>query len=176
MRQEDIIYDHLLGKPFVQGVNDCYSILRSVLKDNFDIRLSNYARPDDFWIQGMNLYEENFKKEKFISVTDISLIDIKIMDVMLVAIPDARLPSVVVTNHCAIYVGDGQVIHHPYQRFSTKSPYRGALKNFTVKILRHPDLPDIVEPSAKADIINYILPQKRSMILDAKSRHKNSLS
>ena len=167
MKYQNFRYDHLLGRPFVQGKTDCFSIWRDIYRETARIEMFNYARPNDCWLYGMNPYEENYKQEGFVALADIDLKDLEILDVFLIAIPDARNPTKVITNHCAVYVGQGMVIHHPYQRRSVKVPYRGALKNFTVKVLRHPDAPKIELPTKKVDMMDHILPQKRSMIQDA---------
>ena len=159
----EIKYAHLLGREFIHGQQDCYSLVRDFFKDNFKLEFTDYARPDDWWTLGEDLYMENFKKEGF-EIIDISLRDIRIADCFLVAIPDRRC-SITPTNHAAIYVGNNEVIHHPLGGQSKPSPYRGALRNFTTHIVRHHEVGELMKPKTEElDIKKYILPSKRRLL------------
>jgi len=159
-------YDHLLGQEFIHGVKDCYAILQKLFKHNLDINLSNYARPDGWWVkEGMDLYKDNYMHEGFGLVELDNLSGIRILDVFLIAIPDLSNLGHSVTNHCAIYVGNGNIIHHRYGKLSQKVPYRGMMKNFTTAIIRHKDVPDLQSREELAlDIMDYILPHKKEML------------
>ena len=163
-------YDHLLGHEFIHGEQDCYEILRKVYKDNLEIELTSYARPDDWWIQNMNLYTDNFVNEGFFLVDIKSVQDINLMDVLLVALPDSRSPTYTVPNHCLIYVGEGKVLHHRLGKLSQVIPYKGMYRNFTTHVLRHKDVPKIEEHRVqKLDLMDYILPHKRELLMGAQN-------
>jgi cell wall-associated NlpC family hydrolase len=165
----ELKYDHLIGLEFDHGTRDCYEMLRNIFKYNLDIDLSPYARPDDWWIQGMNLYQENFHKEGF-SVVDIlpDMSNLRILDVPLIALPDARSPAKTVTNHCAIYVGNGKIIHHRPGKTSQEIRYAGLYKNCTTCVVRHKDVPDLAPRDFKTlDVMDYVLPHKRELIMRA---------
>jgi len=168
-----IRYQHLLNRKFIHGQQDCYTLACDIYRDNLGLTLTNYARPDDWWLSGMDLYEENFRSEGFKTMDDIPLDKIQLLDAFLIAIPDQRDPKKTVTNHCAIYIGDGKVIHHPYQKLSTLAPYRGGLRHFTTRILRHKDMPEIKTVEKNLDILDYLLPHKRKMIEDANAAKKS---
>lgn len=162
-------YDHLLGRPFVLGKTDCYEILRRCFKDNLNIELRPYARPTDFWLEKeMNLYVNNFKNEGFEVVEETPNNDYKLFDVFLIALPDYRQPKETLTNHCAIYVGNGEVIHHRFGKLSRKVKYQGMLKNFTTHIIRHKDVPDFLKDDKpkKVDLMEHILPHKRQRLME----------
>lgn len=166
----EIKVDHLLGLEFIHGVQDCYTMLQNVFKDNLGIELSNYARPDNWWIQeGMDLYRENFKNEGFITVNfNDNLSDLQPFDVALIAIPDPRKPGVMVINHCAIYLGEGKVIHHRLGMRSERKNYSGALRNLTCMVIRHKDVPNFNNQEInKVDISDFILPHKRALMMGA---------
>lgn len=158
-----IKYEHLLGHEFVHGSRDCYDILCRLYKDNLGIELRNYARPNDWWIQeGMDLYKDNFEKEGFQIIEDFKLSEVRPFDVFLIALPDLRDRAVTRTNHCAIYVGDGKVLHHRLGKLSETTYYRGALKNFTTCVIRHKDVLDYTQDNIKElNLMDYILPHKR---------------
>lgn len=130
-----IKYNHLLGREWVHGEQDCYTLLQDMYRDNLGLELTNYARPTDWWTQGMDLYTENFAKEGFFKV---SLEDQEPhqLDVFMISIPDPRCFKNVV-NHCAVYVGDGLVVHHLGMRLSECTRYRGYLSRYTSYVIRH---------------------------------------
>lgn len=131
----DLKYKHLLGRIFDHGTVDCYSLQRDFWKDNFDLDLPDYARPDDWWDFGMDLYTENFAKHDFV-VMDIPVTDLQPGDVLLMAIRSS------VPNHSAVYIGEGKMIHHFIGRLSEEADYTGFYRNRTSAILRHKSLMD----------------------------------
>jgi len=158
-------FNYLEGLEFIHGTQDCYSLLRRVYKEFLDIELTDYARPDDWWLTNKSLYVENFKNEGFKLIEDFDVNDVKLFDVFLIALPDNRIrEGVVPPNHCAIYIGDGKIIHHRLGKNSQIKPYQGMLKNFTTHIIRHSEV-TIKQPKAqKVDLSKYILPEKRRLI------------
>lgn len=126
-------YEHLKGMQFKHGVQDCYTILRMFYQDNFGISLSDYAREDGWWDKGQNLYIDNFRREGF-HLIDSPRWELQPADVVLMAM---RSP---VANHCGIYTGNGNILHHFYGRLSNEELYKGMWYNSTVAMLRHKDV------------------------------------
>ena len=54
-----------VGREFVHGVVDCYSLVRDWYAREWGIELRDYDRRDQWWDHGENLYLENFQKEGF---------------------------------------------------------------------------------------------------------------
>ena len=162
----DIKYKHLLGREFVHGITDCYSLARDLFKDNNIVELTNYARPSDWWIKDYDLYVENFSKEGFVVMDDLNPRDFRPMDVFLIAIPDPRCRDKIRTNHCAIYLGDGKIIHHRLGQLSAVTQYRGPLRNWTTHVLRHKSLLKTNQNTKEENLnlMDYILPHKREML------------
>lgn len=157
-----IKYDHLLGLPFEHGTRDCYELVRDFYRDNFSIHLKDYARPDLWWDQGLNLYMDHFREEGFQEI-DCHPRGYQIGDGFLMAIHSP------VANHAAVYVGDGFLIHHFYRRLSEKCLYSGVWRNRTVAVLRHKDIkPEIVTPVA-ADLSQFLPPHKRQFLEDIRT-------
>lgn len=148
-------YEHLVGVPFDHGVHDCYSLARSFFFDNFEIQLTNYARPDDWELQGMDLYNENFAREGF-EVVDISIKELRPADVLLMALRSQ------VANHCAIYVGNGNIVHHMFGKFSCVERFRH--HNSTTHMLRHKKVRLSQEPVEQVDAMTLISSSKRKML------------
>lgn len=126
-------YEHLEGLEFKHGKRDCYELVRDFYRENFRLNLRNYARPDNWWDHGMNLYMDNYRKEGF-RLVDCAPHDIRVGDVILMAI-HSQVP-----NHAAIYVGNGKILHHAIGRRSECELYKGLWFNTTVAVIRHPEV------------------------------------
>ena len=161
----EIKYAHLLGRKFDHGVTDCYSLVRDFYKDNFEVDLTDYARPDDWWISGQDLYVDNFEKEGFYTI-NCNPRDYRVGDCFLISIPDPRAPKgVTPSNHVAIYVGDNMVIHHLLGRESRRVPYKGMLRNFTTHVVRHKHVGELMRPKqTDIDIMDVLPSNKRRLI------------
>ena len=90
--------------------------------------LPDFERHDEWWLQGKNLYEENFEKCGFKPILrdELRTGDLIFMKVM--------SP---VSNHAAIYLGDGMMLHHIQSRLSTRDMYGGFWLENTTRYLRH---------------------------------------
>lgn len=138
----------LLGRPFVNGIWDCYASIRDVFRcDGFgiisevyhtkSIILPDYPRNYEWWgsqdANGKalpateNLYMDNFEAAGFRSI-DIS--ELRKGDVFLAQIGSD------VTNHGGIYCGDGEIYHHLRRRLSRREPAPQWIK-FVTEFLRY---------------------------------------
>src|SRR3546814_13788378 len=63
--------------------------------------------------------------------------DLRPGDVLCMAIGEGN------PNHMALYVGEGEILHHLTNRLSTREPYRDFWRTLTCYVLRHPDVPDL---------------------------------
>lgn len=96
------------GRTYVPMVTDCYSIM----KDFYDLcgkQMVDYKRDGDWWDEGKNLYLDNIGNEGFHQVAKE---DIQPGDTMLFCYASS------VPNHCGIYIGDNQFVHHMTNRVS----------------------------------------------------------
>jgi proteasome lid subunit RPN8/RPN11 len=119
----------LIGRPFVQGVLDCYTLFKDQYASQ-GIELPDVDREDDWWLKGQNLFLDLFPKHGFTRVFD----GVKKWDGILMQLKSP------VPNHCAIYLGDGMMIHHPPDSLSRLEPYverRGFYAMNTYAIIRH---------------------------------------
>ena len=117
----------LVGRQFVHGVVDCYSLIRDYYADELRIELPDFDRPNDWWHRGGNLYAENFEKAGFIRVKgEPQRHDVILMQVL------ANVP-----NHGAIYLGNGIILHHVHGRLSSREIYGGYWLTKTWALLRH---------------------------------------
>lgn len=159
-------YKHLLGIPYVDGVNDCYGLCRRYFRDNFDLELPNYARSADFFYEGIDLITPFLLEEGF-QVIDVPLSKLERGDGLLMVIP-SRANVERVINHVAVYVGNGMVLHHLYQKPSEEFAIDDKWKSRIVTVLRHPEVSyKNLEDSERKTIIQ-ILPDhvKRRLGID----------
>lgn len=105
----------LVGRPFIHGIFDCFSLVRDYYKAEHNIILADVPRDWDWWNNGQNLYEENLAAWGFRPL-DPSVEEIRPGDGFL-----CRLRSDVV-NHAGVYIGDGLFLHHAQGALSHRSP------------------------------------------------------
>ena len=117
-----------VGREFVFGIVDCYSLCRDWYKREFGLELNEYDRRDEFWLRGENLYLDNFAKEGFYPIP---IEELQYGDAILMQL-EAPLP-----NHAAIYLGDQLILHHVQKRLSSRDIYGGYYLKSTAKALRH---------------------------------------
>lgn len=154
-----ITYDNLIGRQYVEGRVDCYSIVRDFYKQNFDIDLPNYARPKDWWNLDMDLYMQRYHKNGFRTL-DVLPSEYQVGDVFLISY------MATVANHAGVLVENGKLLHHFTNRLSSVDPYRGIWKNNTVAIFRHKDVVIPVNQTI-GQITDYVAPSTRRKINDA---------
>jgi proteasome lid subunit RPN8/RPN11 len=119
------------NRPFVYGVMDCFTLLQDYYRETHQIELPDLSYAGKWWERGQNLFMDNLKRFGFVRST---ARDIKPSDLIVMQI-DAPVP-----NHCAIYIGDGLMLHHPPDRLSGYCPYvvdRGYFALCTVGFWRH---------------------------------------
>lgn len=116
----------LLGRPYVFGVFDCYSLIRDYFKTKLSINLPEFERVPDFWKHGRNDMIDNYEKAGFYQVFE----DPKPNDVILFMI------SSHVVNHCGVYLGNNRFIHHAQGRLSTEEIFGGFYQKNAFAVLR----------------------------------------
>lgn len=117
-----------VGREFVFGVVDCYSLVRDWYKRELGLELDDFPRRDRFWERGENLYLDSYKSQDF---RQVSFTELQYGDAILMQL-GAELP-----NHAAIYLGDQQILHHVQGRLSSRDVYGGYYVKSTAMVLRH---------------------------------------
>jgi proteasome lid subunit RPN8/RPN11 len=122
----------LQGRQFAHGILDCYTLFKDFLFREYGIRMNNYEREDDWWNKGHELYSiDRLNAEGLFQIKD----EPKRGDIILMNIRSK------VANHAAVYLGDGQMLHHLHGKLSRTEPYGGMWAERTVGIYRHKDIP-----------------------------------
>lgn len=122
----------LVRRVFSLGVLDCYALIRDYYQQELQITLPDFDRHDEFWKRGEELYRDNFAAAGFHAIEELAL---RKHDVILMQLGSN------VSNHGAIYLGDGRILHHPMHRLSGRDQFGGYWKSITTLYLRHKDLP-----------------------------------
>lgn len=125
----------LLGRSFrhgpsgTDGRGDCYALIKDWYAQERGIELPEFPRDNDWWRSGGNLYEEGFALAGFRAVQ----VDSEPLagDVALITVPRSD-----VVNHAAVYIGDGLILHHLYNRLSVREP-AGRWAEHVVRWVRH---------------------------------------
>lgn len=123
---EDLPYE---GRPYVEGVYDCYGLACDYYKRELGVELSDsYDRVPNFWKKNLKLFETNFENEGFVQVCG----EPRVGDAFLIKMDAGD------ANHCAIYVGNDRILHHCLDRLSRTDLYGGSTwQKHTILHLRH---------------------------------------
>lgn len=120
----------LVGREFVHGVLDCYALVRDYYAQELCIVLPEFERHDNWWNKGQDLYMDHFAEAGCVPIKG----DIKVGDIIIMQV---RAPK---ANHAGVYIGDGLMLHHMYNRLSTREVYGGYYQEITRLIVRHKDM------------------------------------
>lgn len=120
----------LVGRPFHHGVLDCYALCRDWYKREWELELPDFERRDQWWNDGhSDLYTQHFAECGFVPVAAPE----QPGDAILMQVQSRNG----VPNHAAIYLGNGQILHHLYGRLSSRDVYGGMWRDYTRLTLRH---------------------------------------
>lgn len=122
-----------VGRLYAFGVFDCWTLCRDYLKREFDVSINLNAHlhiPE--WYKGdVDILDENYRAEGLVRLEageEPRRGDIFFMQF-------GKMP-----DHCAIYLGDDQILHHWQGRLSSRAVYGGSYQKHTTHHLRHKDL------------------------------------
>ncbi len=119
----------LIGRQWVWGVTDCWSLVRDYYKENKNIILRDWERP--------TTPEEFIKNPMFEKcAADTGFAELRPEDKLQNG--DLLFMSILANglNHVAVFI-DGDVLHHLADRLSTKEPYNQWLLKCTGKRYRY---------------------------------------
>lgn len=120
----------LLGRPWVWGATDCWSLCRDWYAEVLRIELRDWERPiDPADFNADPMFERCFRDTGFRELRKDE--ELQPGDLLLMSIASDKL------NHIGVYVGDQRVLHHLGGRLSSKDIYGGWLLECTGKRLRY---------------------------------------
>ncbi len=114
----------LKGRQFFTGVYDCYSLAIDFYK-NYNCIIPNVARDVVWWNKGKNAFLDNIDITPF---DIIDLDDIEPGDGVLMKVEKNSI------NHCAVYIGNGLMLHHLYNKLSITEPIGPWRQNIVITV------------------------------------------
>jgi len=127
-------YDHVLGRQFILDQQDCFAVVQDIYSKNFDIHITDYARPSDWRSDTNDIIERAFEREGFYKVEDWSLSSLQEGDVLCMAVGQSK------ANHMAVYVGGNLIVHHIMYNLSRDEILRDFWRKSICFVLRHKDV------------------------------------
>lgn len=121
----------LVGRPFVHGIYDCYSIIRDFYRLTQDITIPEYPRSWGWWTKPADVSDRSYNRE-FTEAGFIRIQEHQIQpgDVFLAIVQSE------VTNHGGIYLGGNLILHHVVNKLSRRDPI-GAWSKYVTHWLRY---------------------------------------
>lgn len=107
------------GRPFLWGVLDCWQLGADFWNREYGVTTPVVYRQDGFW-QTQDLFLDNLHAEGCFEVDTPER-----GDLLLFAINMRNNNPLGRANHCAIYLGDGWMLHHPGGHNSRVEPFTG---------------------------------------------------
>lgn len=133
------------------GRSDCYALGKDFYNKNFpDITITDFVRPHNWSSDKLDLIRGLYKHDGFVMITDWTVDDLQPADVLAMNIGEGN------PNHIAIYVGEGDILHHLYGKRSRREPFHGFWRDKVAFILRHPDVPNLNPPKIELKLEDFI--------------------
>lgn len=118
----------LLGRPFITGIFDCYSLAIGWFWQTKGIELKDWARDGSWWEEkDSNLFLDNLTEAGFIEIPRDEVVP---GDGLLMQLGSSKI------NHCAVVLGGNLILHHLPGRLSQKDIYGNWIK-VTRKAIRY---------------------------------------
>lgn len=124
----------LVGRDFLLGSLDCLTLVIDYYREKLNIVLPDISHPYRFkFSEWESCQEENssilvdyFKRNHFIEVHQPCK-----HDIILIKTPKIKYPI-----HCLIYLGEGKILHHPYEGKSEIRGYTSGFKKFKTHVFK----------------------------------------
>jgi proteasome lid subunit RPN8/RPN11 len=131
-KDKTFLYDRI----FRIGESDCYTFVKEYYAD-LGIKLHGYNNLGDNWHKkNPNLIQDLFElneKDKNLNISELSpSSEFRKHDVLVFEFLKGSG-----ANHVAVYLGNGQIMHHPRNKYLCTEPLSTVYKNKIIKVYRH---------------------------------------
>lgn len=135
----EVSFDHQ-GKEFMEGWQDCYTLVQQLFKDYCGLELKDYSRPVRWYLHPeFKFMEKLYTVEGFKFVGD-NPNSVMVGDVLLMKMGRTATP-----NHTAIYVGGNKILHHLTGMKSILVEYDPTWRLRVSHVLKHPTVTRHIE-------------------------------
>lgn len=124
-------FSEFLGLSYIEGRQDCYSIVRRYYLREWGLKLPNLARPSKFWTDPLLDLYQMYKLGGFEAVFDTSY---QIGDALLMPL------GTPFATHAGVIVEDNKILHHLPNKLSCIDDLRPRWSTRATAVLRHPDI------------------------------------
>lgn len=118
----------LIEREFIPNIQDCLSLVQDWYFAELNIVLPNQPRDPDWDLQGLNYMDDLYESWGF--TKEVAWDEMERGDLMMFKCLSA------ITNHLAVYVGNGEMIHHGLGQISVIEPVHKWQKRL-VRVVRH---------------------------------------
>lgn len=153
-------HEHLIGREYVPGEVHCYTLVRDLYRDNFGIELPDFALPPIWDPNLINIIDMVTTRLGVDRVENWTLKTLRPGDVLALAVQSTN------PNHLGTYLGEGQFMHHPYNKRASVEPMRDFWRMATCYVIRHPEVPDLT-PVKPSSTVEEILSARYNRIFEA---------
>lgn len=122
----------LIGRAYLPGVNDCFSLVRDWHRQQTGIDLQMPPRTSEMMVKGIPNLLEVIEANGLVRVTGVP----RRGDILLMHLRPRR-PA---PNHMGVHLGDGTFLHQLLNEPSGVAPWGGYWEQITAAILRHSSL------------------------------------
>ena len=120
-------FNKYIGRKFKIGKTDCFALCRDFYKFELNIEV-NAPTYDETWRSYLeDLFDKYFERAGFYEVNELQKYDCILFN------RRRGEPS----NHMALYLGDGLILHQPEKSYSRMEEYTSTHKKLTNHIVRH---------------------------------------
>ena len=103
-------YKYILNYPkYELGVFDCYTVIKDTLNSAYGIDIPNYARPKNFDMPPLELFERIAKEDFFIERPSLDVKQYEAGDILSFKVKSGNV------NHVAIYLGNNLFLHQMFE-------------------------------------------------------------
>lgn len=123
-----------LNIEFEEGWRDCYTLAQDYYREVMGVELKDYARPDKWYMLKDFAFFDRLATPQGFQDIGPNPGNVVVGDAIMMALGRTE-----VSNHVAIYVGRGQILHHLTGQKSRLDVYNMRWRERVTRVFRHPN-------------------------------------